>query len=66
MSIQILSVVFVHSAQLCAITGLPAKYKDPKTNMYFANVKAFKEIRKRYHKSNNNNNNNSSSHYSRH
>eukprot|EP01036_Dinobryon_divergens_P031819 gene31819-41295_t len=30
--------------KLCAITGLPAKYKDPKTNMYYANVKAFKEI----------------------
>ena len=34
--------------QFCAITGLPAKYKDPKTNMYYANVKAFKEIRKRF------------------
>lgn len=30
---------------LCPITGLPAKYIDPKTNVPYANVDAFKKIR---------------------
>ena len=32
----------------CAVTGLPAKYRDPKTNLPFANIAAFKEIRRRF------------------
>jgi len=35
--------------QICVITGLPAKYRDPRTNLYYANIKAYKEIKKRYH-----------------
>lgn len=30
---------------LCPITGLPAKYMDPKTNVPYANADAFKKIR---------------------
>uniref|UniRef100_A0A7S2ZFK5 Vps72/YL1 C-terminal domain-containing protein n=1 Tax=Rhodosorus marinus TaxID=101924 RepID=A0A7S2ZFK5_9RHOD len=32
---------------MCVITGLPAKYKDPKTGSYFATVEAFKILRSR-------------------
>lgn len=38
----------VHAPQLCVITGLPAKYRDPQTMLPYANVKAFKELRTRY------------------
>ena len=31
--------------KLCAITGLPAKYRDPLTGKYYANLEAFKAIR---------------------
>jgi vacuolar protein sorting-associated protein 72 len=30
---------------VCAITGLPAKYLDPVTNKYYANIQAFKILR---------------------
>jgi vacuolar protein sorting-associated protein 72 len=30
---------------VCAITGLPAKYKDPKTGQPYANAEAFKKLR---------------------
>ncbi|KAJ8904137.1 hypothetical protein NDN08_000664 [Rhodosorus marinus] len=30
---------------MCVVTGLPAKYKDPKTGSYYATVKAFKILR---------------------
>jgi hypothetical protein len=30
----------------CVVTGLDAKYKDPKTNLPYANLQAFKEIQK--------------------
>jgi hypothetical protein len=33
--------------KLCYITQQPAKYRDPKTNLYYANVEAFREIRRR-------------------
>lgn len=33
---------------LCAITGKPAKYRDPKTGMGYYDVAAFKELRRRY------------------
>jgi hypothetical protein len=36
------------SASLCAITGLPAKYKDPVSGLPYANLEAFRELRKRY------------------
>mmetsp|Transcript_30398 Transcript_30398/g.47621 ORF Transcript_30398/g.47621 Transcript_30398/m.47621 type:complete len:184 (+) Transcript_30398:146-697(+) len=32
----------------CVITGLPAKYKDPVTGQPYANVEAFKELRKQH------------------
>ncbi len=32
----------------CVITGLPAKYKDPKTGFYYATLAAFKIIREKY------------------
>lgn len=32
----------------CAITGLPAKYRDPKTGLPYATKEAFQIIRKRY------------------
>jgi vacuolar protein sorting-associated protein 72 len=35
---------------VCAISGLPAKYKDPLTKMPYANVEAFKELRSRAEK----------------
>ena len=31
--------------KVCAITGLPAKYRDPLTGKYYANLEAFKAIR---------------------
>lgn len=34
--------------KLCVITGLPAKYKDPLTQMPYATLDAFREIRRRY------------------
>ncbi|KAL2526081.1 SWR1 complex subunit 2 [Abeliophyllum distichum] len=33
---------------LCAVTGLPAKYRDPKTGLPYATKEAFKIIRERY------------------
>lgn len=33
--------------QKCAITGLPAKYRDPLTKLPYATIEAFREIRKR-------------------
>ncbi|WCJ42632.1 sequence-specific DNA binding transcription factors DNA binding DNA binding [Euphorbia peplus] len=33
---------------MCAITGLPAKYRDPKTGLPYATKEAFKIIRERY------------------
>lgn len=33
---------------ICAITGLPAKYRDPKTGLPYATTEAFKIIRERY------------------
>nr|XP_043632420.1 SWR1 complex subunit 2 [Erigeron canadensis]XP_043632421.1 SWR1 complex subunit 2 [Erigeron canadensis]XP_043632422.1 SWR1 complex subunit 2 [Erigeron canadensis]XP_043632423.1 SWR1 complex subunit 2 [Erigeron canadensis]XP_043632424.1 SWR1 complex subunit 2 [Erigeron canadensis] len=32
---------------ICAVTGLPAKYRDPKTGLPYANKEAFKIIRER-------------------
>lgn len=34
-------------ARICVITGLPAKYKDPLTGCYYANLDAFRELRRR-------------------
>lgn len=34
--------------ETCAITGLPAKYRDPLTNTPYANGEAFKIIRERF------------------
>ena len=31
---------------MCVITGLPAKYKDPQTGLPYANLDAYKELRK--------------------
>ncbi|TQS35870.1 hypothetical protein Golomagni_03695, partial [Golovinomyces magnicellulatus] len=31
---------------ICAITGYPAKYRDPKTGLYYCNLYAYKEIQK--------------------
>ncbi|KNA17438.1 hypothetical protein SOVF_079950 [Spinacia oleracea] len=33
---------------LCAVTGLPAKYRDPKTGLPYATKEAFQTIRERY------------------
>jgi vacuolar protein sorting-associated protein 72 len=33
---------------VCAVTGLPAKYRDPKTGLPYATKEAFKTIRERY------------------
>lgn len=33
---------------ICAITGLPAKYREPKTGLPYATTEAFKIIRERY------------------
>lgn len=34
-------------ARICAVTGKPAKYRDPKTLVYYSNCEAFKELRRR-------------------
>lgn len=34
--------------QICVITGLPAKYRDPKTQLPYANAEAFRELRRRH------------------
>ncbi|KAJ1628509.1 hypothetical protein T492DRAFT_1017924 [Pavlovales sp. CCMP2436] len=39
-------------ARVCAITGLPAKYRDPKTGSYYATGEAFKELRRRHAEAN--------------
>jgi len=31
--------------KICAITGLPAKYRDPKSGLYYATIDAFKQLR---------------------
>jgi len=36
------------NGKLCAITGLPAKYRDPISGLPYANLDAFKELRKQY------------------
>ena len=36
--------------KICAITGLPAKYRDPKSGMYYATIDAFKQLRLQYEK----------------
>ena len=36
------------SNEICPITGMKAKYFDPKTAIAYANVEAFKQIRERY------------------
>ncbi len=33
---------------MCAITGLPAKYRDPVTGLPYANLEAFKIIREQH------------------
>jgi vacuolar protein sorting-associated protein 72 len=33
---------------VCFITGLPAKYRDPRTLLPYATAEAFREIRRRY------------------
>ena len=30
---------------VCAVTGMPAKYRDPKTGLYYSNLEAFRSIR---------------------
>ncbi|XP_068652284.1 SWR1 complex subunit 2 [Aristolochia californica] len=37
---------------VCAVTGLPAKYRDPKTGLTYATKEAFKIIRERFCKDN--------------
>ncbi|KAJ4829440.1 Swr1 complex complex subunit Swc2 [Turnera subulata] len=41
------SVPYVEKA-VCAVTGLPAKYRDPKTGLPYATKEAFKVIRERF------------------
>ncbi|KAJ4807820.1 Vacuolar protein sorting protein 72 [Rhynchospora pubera] len=36
---------------ICVVTGLPAKYKDPKTGLPYATLEAFKIIRERFEES---------------
>lgn len=36
----------IYLQKTCAITGLPAKYWDPKTDLPYANLEAFKELRR--------------------
>lgn len=36
---------------ICVITGLRAKYRDPKTMLPYANLEAYKILKKKYHKS---------------
>ncbi|EEF42315.1 DNA binding protein, putative [Ricinus communis] len=45
--ISVASVPYPEKA-VCAITGLPAKYRDPKTGLAYATKEAFKIIRKRF------------------
>eukprot|EP01033_Poteriospumella_lacustris_P000025 gene25-14_t len=35
-------------SNICVITGLPAKYRDPKTQLPYANAEAFRELRRRH------------------
>lgn len=35
--------------KICVITGLPAKYRDPKTMLPYANLEAYEELKRRYH-----------------
>ena len=37
-------------SRTCAITGLPAKYRDPKTGSYYATIDAFKQLRIQHEK----------------
>mmetsp|Transcript_6891 Transcript_6891/g.7136 ORF Transcript_6891/g.7136 Transcript_6891/m.7136 type:complete len:80 (-) Transcript_6891:70-309(-) len=37
--------------QICSITGLPAKYRDPQTGQPYATLEAFSAIRKRLNSS---------------
>lgn len=39
---------------ICAVTGLPAKYRDPKTGLPYATKEAYKIIRERFMDENNN------------
>ena len=49
--LTIICLVYVHCmyTQVCVITGLPARYRDPVTRMPYANLDAYKEIKARYH-----------------
>jgi hypothetical protein len=38
--------------KICVITGLPAKYVDPISGHPYANLQAYKEIKKKFHNSN--------------
>ncbi len=38
----------IKKAKICAITGLKAKYFDPLTKQPYANIEAFKELRRKY------------------
>ncbi|CAN0898065.1 SWR1 complex subunit 2 [Linum grandiflorum] len=40
---------------VCVVTGLPAKYRDPKTKQPYATIEAFKIIRQRYEEENSKN-----------
>ena len=33
--------------RVCCITGLPARYRDPRTNLPYANIEAYRELKKR-------------------
>lgn len=35
--------------KVCVITGLPAKYRDPKTGHPFANLDAYRQLKRMYH-----------------
>jgi tRNA(His) 5'-end guanylyltransferase len=39
--------IFSLNEQNCVITGLPAKYRDPKTMLPYANLEAYKELKRR-------------------
>jgi vacuolar protein sorting-associated protein 72 len=53
--VEVVPTVFTHQVQpvvpntICVITGLPAKYKDPKSGMPYANLAAYAEIKRKYH-----------------
>lgn len=34
-----------HGSPICCVTGLPARYKDPKTGLFYANAASFRQIR---------------------